>query len=209
MEMLKELDSLAIREKKEYTSLPSTAEWKPIFCLTGIMDEEVFYVAPFKKSVPAIETLSAGKSYTLHVLDKKGKQVLYYQKKIGFFRDEMEVSGESENFLGLVKKIKIKTKAKQPVMYRYQILNAAGQEMYEVREHLNDPEIFHIYKANEVTGKISKRPTSTVEEGIMKHDHFGIVFPFNADVAGKAVLIGALFLIDFLFLGPTQIERKK
>jgi hypothetical protein len=48
-------------------------------------------------------------------------------------------------------------------------------------------------------GRISKRPTPLVEEGMSRKDHFGIVFPFAADTTEKCVLLGALFLIDLMF----------
>lgn len=202
MDKLKSLDSLVIREKKEYAGLAATSKWKPIFCLSNMQEEEIFYVAPFEKSVATLETLKAGRSYKLHLVDKNGKEILYFKKKSGLFEDHMEVQDFSEDLLGSVKKTGKTAKAV------FEVLNFGYQVIYHVKESPSDPEVYHIYRGDEFSGKISRRLTRIVEEGIMKNDHFGIIFPFNADAMEKSILIGVLFFIDFSFLKATPIERK-
>ncbi len=48
-------------------------------------------------------------------------------------------------------------------------------------------------------GKISKQWTGLAREVFTDADNFGISFPMDLDVRMKAVLIGAMFLIDFMF----------
>ncbi|XP_030312406.1 phospholipid scramblase 1 [Calypte anna] len=48
-------------------------------------------------------------------------------------------------------------------------------------------------------GRISKQWTGLVKEVFTGADNFGIAFPMDLDVKMKAVLLGACFLIDFMF----------
>ncbi|XP_042890061.1 phospholipid scramblase 2-like isoform X2 [Penaeus japonicus] len=48
-------------------------------------------------------------------------------------------------------------------------------------------------------GKISKQWTGLAKEVFTDSDNFGITFPIDLDVKMKATLLGAVFLIDFMF----------
>ncbi|XP_076335621.1 phospholipid scramblase 1-like isoform X2 [Tachypleus tridentatus] len=48
-------------------------------------------------------------------------------------------------------------------------------------------------------GKITKQWTGFIREVFTDADHFGITFPMNLEVNIKALLLGACFLIDFMF----------
>jgi len=48
-------------------------------------------------------------------------------------------------------------------------------------------------------GKISKQWSGLLREAFTDSDNFGISFPMDLDVRMKATLLGALFLIDFMF----------
>lgn len=57
---------------------------------------------------------------------------------------------------------------------------------------------------NEV-GKVSKKWSGVTKEMFSSADTFGVSFPMDLDVKLKAVLIGAVFLIDFMYFE----EKKK
>lgn len=48
-------------------------------------------------------------------------------------------------------------------------------------------------------GKISKQWSGLAKETFTDTDNFGITFPRDLDVRMKATLLGAVFLIDFMF----------
>ncbi|KAM5291838.1 phospholipid scramblase 1-like [Ctenodactylus gundi] len=60
-----------------------------------------------------------------------------------------------------------------------------------------------------VVGKISKQWTGFVKEAFTDVDNFGIQFPLDLDVKMKAVMLGACFLIDFMFFERTGKERER
>jgi len=58
-------------------------------------------------------------------------------------------------------------------------------------------------------GKISKQWTGLVKEAFTDADNFGIQFPLDLDVKAKACLLGAVFLIDFMFFEETNNQNNQ
>ncbi|KAJ8048509.1 Phospholipid scramblase 1 [Holothuria leucospilota] len=62
------------------------------------------------------------------------------------------------------------------------------------------------YDESRQIGKISKQWAGIVKELATNADNFGITFPLDLDVKVKATLLGALFLIDFMFFENSTQE---
>ncbi|KAM6949310.1 phospholipid scramblase 1-like [Aplochiton taeniatus] len=56
---------------------------------------------------------------------------------------------------------------------------------------------------DQLIGRISKQWSGLLKEVFTDTDNFGIQFPLDMDVKMKAVLMGACFLIDFMFFEKT------
>lgn len=192
MEQLKSLDSLSLREKKKYFGVPESWKIKPVCCLSDISEEEVYYAASEGGAVPDLAAFRRLHGFTLYLLNKKGEEILCFEKHAKLFSSTMEIFDASESLLGSIQKHgSSKT--------HFQVLDARGEIFYDIDGPSVNPETFHIRKGQARMGTISKRPTRIAEEGVSSNDHFGIVFPFAADVTAKGVLLGALFLIDLTF----------
>ena len=48
-------------------------------------------------------------------------------------------------------------------------------------------------------GKITKQWTGMVKEAFTDADNFGVTFPLDLDAKVKATLLGAVFLMDFMY----------
>ena len=53
-------------------------------------------------------------------------------------------------------------------------------------------------------GKITKQWSGALTEIFTDADNFGITFPMDLDVKVKATLLGAVFLIDFMYFEQQQ-----
>ncbi|KAI8484103.1 Phospholipid scramblase 3 [Branchiostoma belcheri] len=58
-------------------------------------------------------------------------------------------------------------------------------------------------------GKISKQWSGLLKEAFTDADNLGIQFPMDLDVKVKATLLGALFLIDFMFFEQVGGEEQR
>ena len=56
-------------------------------------------------------------------------------------------------------------------------------------------------------GKVSKQWGGIAKEYFTTADNFGIKFPMDLDVKVKAVVMGACFLIDFVFFEQQQQQQ--
>lgn len=192
MEEIKLLDSLSLREKKKYADIPGSWKLSPVCCLSDISEKEVYYAVSEGGAALRLAAFRKFHEFTLYLINKKGEQILYFKKHAGLFTNKLEVFDSAENLTGSVlKRGSSKT--------NFQVLDAGGQPLYEIEGPPVNPEIFHIRKGGAPLGKISKRPTRIVEDEVSRSDHFGIIFPFDADPEEKGVLLGALFLIDLTF----------
>lgn len=193
MERLKQLDSLVIREKKEYAGVPATWKLKPTCCLADISGEELYYVVPEKGISIGLDVLKVSRTFTIYLVNRQGEEVLFFVKKFSFFDNKMEVFDGFENLLGTVHKNNGHSKN------NFRISDAGNRPLYEIDGPATAPEVFHIHKNGVVVGKISQKLAEAVEKESFKSCHFGIIFPLGAEMEEKSVLVGALFLIDSLF----------
>lgn len=53
-------------------------------------------------------------------------------------------------------------------------------------------------------GMITKQWSGLLKEAFTDTDNFGVSFPKDLDVKAKATLLGAVFLIDFMFFEKSQ-----
>ncbi|MBU9889039.1 MAG: hypothetical protein KTQ49_04130 [Candidatus Omnitrophica bacterium] len=193
MEHLKRLDSLVIREKKKYAGMPANWKIQPLCCMEGVSGEEVYYAVTEKGGSPGWDGLRAARAFTMYLVNRKGQEALFFVRKTGLFENKLEVFDGNESLLGSVHKQPGHAKSS------FRVQGAANRVLYQVEGPAEEPEILHIYQNGIVAGKISRKLAGVDEEGGPKRGHFGIVFPLGADLEEKAVLTGALFLIDNLF----------
>jgi hypothetical protein len=192
MDELKHLDSLSLREKNQYSGIPANWKLRPVCCLSDISEEEVYYAASEGGSVSELAAFRKAHAFTLYLLNKKGEEILCFKNHAGLFAHKLEVFDASEDLLGSVQK-------HGPSKTHFQVLDAGGEVLCDIEGLSADPETFRIRKGDTTLGRISKKPTRIAEEGVSSNDHFGIVFPFEADSVEKGILLGALFLIDLTF----------
>ncbi len=193
MEQLKHLDSLVIREKKEYPGMPVAWHMKPACCLENISGEEMYYVVPEKGTSIGFDALKEAHAFTIYFVNRKGDELLFFVKKFGLFENKMDVFDSYENLLGTVRKHSGHSKN------NFQVLDAGNRPLYEIEGPGEAPEVLHIRKNGAIVGKMSQRLARNFERGTFKNSHLGIVFPFGAEMEEKGLLVGALFLIDTLF----------
>merc|ERR1712038_1408724 len=93
-----------------------------------------------------------------------------------------------------------------PFLPIYAIEDENGTEIFEIKGPLctfscfcGDVEFPICSKDGQEVGKISKQWSGLLKEHFTDADNFGCTFPLDLDVKIKAVLLAAVFLIDFMF----------
>ena len=75
--------------------------------------------------------------------------------------------------------------------------------MYELFGPLVHPWTFEIRRDEDAFGRITKRWSGLGKEVFTDADNFGVEWPEDWPVAIKALLLGAVFLIDFVHFENT------
>lgn len=193
MEQLKHLDSLILREKKKYTDIPESWKIKPVCCLSDITEKEIYYAVLDGWANAGMAALRGSRAFTLFLINKKGEEILYFEKHAGLFSQKMEIFNSAEDLLGSVQRYGA------PGLH-FRVTDPENKILYEIEgTSAVSPEAFRIKRGGMALGRISKRPNKIAEEGVSRNASFGMVFPLAADTAEKSVLLGSLFLIDLSF----------
>ncbi|GFS84554.1 phospholipid scramblase 1 [Nephila pilipes] len=88
---------------------------------------------------------------------------------------------------------------------KFRIENASGETVLRIEgpcctfSICSDVELEVLSTNGVKVGKITKQWSGLLREAFTDADYFGITFPVDLDVQTKAILLGALFLIDYMF----------
>ncbi len=86
----------------------------------------------------------------------------------------------------------------------YRITNSMGMEICRLYGPLLHPWTFEIRENDQQVGKITKKWSGLAKEAFTDADNFAIEMPPGKDVETKSILLGAVFLIDFVHFERTN-----
>jgi uncharacterized protein YxjI len=79
------------------------------------------------------------------------------------------------------------------------VADAQGQEFCRLHGPLFHPWTFEIRQHDREVGKITKKWSGLLKEGFSDADNFAAILPPQMTPEQKSVLLGAVFLIDFVY----------
>ena len=82
---------------------------------------------------------------------------------------------------------------------RFRVADAGGNEFCRLHGPLFRPWTFEIRQHGRRVGKITKKWSGLLKEGFSDADNFAAVLPLEMTPEQKSVLLGAVFLIDFVY----------
>jgi uncharacterized protein YxjI len=135
--------------------------------------------------------LKAARPFTMHLAGSDGRPAYTMKRPFRLLFPEISVFDAHDRLLGSVRK------RFSVLNRRYLVHMGQGEASYEVIGPLFRPWTFHIRRHGRDCGVITKKWSGLGKEMFTDADHFGVDFPERADTALKAVLLGAVFLIDF------------
>nr|XP_044992439.1 phospholipid scramblase 1 isoform X2 [Jaculus jaculus]XP_044992440.1 phospholipid scramblase 1 isoform X2 [Jaculus jaculus] len=145
--------------------------------------------------------------FTLRILDNLGQEVMTLERPLRCGSccfpcclQEIEIQAPPGVPVGYV------TQTWHPCLPKFTLQNEKREDVLKVGgpcvvcSCCSDVD-FQIKSLNEETiiGKISKHWSGCVRETFTDADNFGIQFPLDLDVKMKAVMLGACFLIEYMF----------
>ena len=192
MQQLSDFEGLIVRQRTECPEIVSGYETSNRYVVTDISGNDLFTAAEVRGSVLLRLFLRARRPFEMDMLNWDGRRLMHLKRRFRLVFHELEVYDGAGVFLGRIKK-------RFSVLRRiYTVFDAAGGEMFELFGPVLHPWTFEVRREGVSYGKITKKWSGMLKEGFTDADNFGITFSADWDTRTRAVLLGAVFLIDFV-----------
>ncbi len=191
MNALDSANTLIVSQKKEWGEILSGFETKNRYVVLSEMGNELYYAAE-KSSLLLRLFLKALRPFEIIVARTDGSTVLNLERPFRFYFHKLAVRDAHGKLLGTIER-------EFSLLRRlYRITNSMGMEICRLYGPLLHPWTFEIRENGRQVGKITKKWSGLAKEAFTDADNFAIEMPPGKDVETKSVLLGAVFLIDFV-----------
>jgi uncharacterized protein YxjI len=192
LEKLESVDTLVVQQKKEWGEIITNFETRNRYTVMDSSGKELYLAGEEGGSTLLRIFLKALRPFTIHLMSAAGIPVLKLQRPFRFYFHKMDVTDTGGKIIGTIQK-------RFSLLRRiYSVLDPSGNEVYTIYGPLLHPWTFKIQKGNREIGKITKKWSGLLKEGFTDADNFGVIFPKEMDIRRKSVILGAVFLIDFV-----------
>ncbi len=192
MEGLSSINGLVVIQQKEWGEILSGFETKNKYTISDRSGGRLYFAAEEAGSMLLRWFLKGLRPFTIAVLSEDGQVVLRVMRPFRFYFHRAEVVNAQGQSLGVIEK-------QFSIMRRiYSVFNSSGEEVFQLFGPILHPWTFQIKNNGVEYGKITKKWSGLLKEGMTDADNFGVTFPAQWDVKLKALFLGAVFLIDFV-----------
>jgi uncharacterized protein YxjI len=136
--------------------------------------------------------LKSARPFTIVIESPEGQPVLKLERPFRFYFHELRIWNGQGTLLGTVRR------QFSLLDRRYSVTENTGGARYDLHGPFFRPWTFKILRGGQGCGVIKKKWGGLTREFFTDADGFGIEFPGNASVQAKSVLLGAVFLLDFV-----------
>ncbi|KAM3616692.1 uncharacterized protein V6R79_021815 [Siganus canaliculatus] len=200
LEYLTQIDQILVHQKAE-----AIFGWKKnnVYFVKNSLGQQVFE-AKEENDFSTRQLMGSSRPFTIHLHDNSAREVLTVIRNFNCTCCQsfqaLEVQSPPGNPIGYVEQNWHPFRAKFTILdsMRTPVLKIEGPSLACIC--MSDV-IFDVMSldGSTVVGEIRKEWRGLMEESFSTANHFGMSFPMDLDVKIKAVMIGACFLIDFIF----------
>ncbi|XP_062329382.1 phospholipid scramblase 2-like [Osmerus eperlanus] len=206
LEYLTQIDQLLIHQNVHIAEIVLNLETRNSYTVKNSVGQQVFAVAE-ENDCCTLMFCGPGRPFTLHLKDNLGQEVVTVTRPLRCSLccfpcclQELEVQSPPGCPIGYI------IQECHVYLPKFIILNERREPQLRIQGPLmacswwGDIN-FEVKSLDEsvVVGQISKQWSGFIQEAFTDTDNFGISFPMDLDVKVKASLLGACFLIDFMF----------
>ena len=136
--------------------------------------------------------LNQMRPFEVLVADGSDKVCMKVTRPFRFIFHEVKVSNPAGVILGrVVRRFRVLNRL-------YEVKDAEGQTLFQIKGPIFKPWTFYIENAQGEVGVITKKWSGFFKEALTDADNFGLKLGCEIPADQKAVLLGAVFLIDFV-----------
>ncbi|XP_066203429.1 phospholipid scramblase 1-like [Saccopteryx leptura] len=206
LEYLTQIDQVLIHQQVELLEVLVGFETNNKYEIKNSLGQRIYFAVEDTDCCTR-NCCGSNRPFTMKILDLMGREVISLYRPLGCSScccpcclQQIEICSPPGVPVGYV------TQTWHPCLPKFTVQNEKREDVLKITGPCLvcsccadiDFEIKSLDEEN-VVGKISKQWTGFVREAFTDADNFGIQFPLDLDVKMKAVMIGACFLIDFMF----------
>lgn len=192
MERIAQAGELLVSQKKEWGEIFTGFETLNRYAITESGGRELFYAAEEKGSLLARLFLKSLRPFTIKLLDSNSAPFMTLERPFKFFFHTINVFDAQGAQLGsVVRRFTV-------LRRKYDVLDRQGNVVLSLFGPVLKPWTFFIRQGERELGKIFKKWSGLLKESFSAADNFGVEFRPDLTPDRKALLLGAVFLIDFV-----------
>ena len=195
MEILSSISDLVVRQRKELAEIITGFETKNAYSIEDVHGQQLYVAAEASGSTMMRIFLRALRPFIIRIFAAGSEAIsLKITRPFRWYFHRVEVENGQGELLGVVER-------QFALLSRIYVVSCAGgQENYYIESPLLSPWTFYIRDSKgQEQGKVTKKWGGFIKETISNADDFGVTWPAQWDNAVKSVLLGAVFLIDFIY----------
>ncbi|KAJ0022471.1 hypothetical protein NQD34_009961, partial [Periophthalmus magnuspinnatus] len=207
LEYLTQIDQILVQQKVDYAEMIIGWEMSNNYDIKNSMGQQIFTAREDDRNFFTMQFYGPLRPFTIHIHDNFGREILTVTRPIKCAScccpcclQEVEIQSPPGFPIGYVEQ------NWHPFLPKFTVLDATRSAQLKIKGPFCDCKccsdvVFEVLSRDEeaVVGQISKQWGGFLQEGFSDADNFGISFPMDLDVKVKAVLLGAVFLIDFMY----------
>ncbi|XP_065889151.1 phospholipid scramblase 2-like [Dysidea avara] len=216
LEYLTQIEQLLVHQQVELLEVITGFETENKYRVRNALGQQVYFAAE-NSNCCLRQYCGPSRPFAMSVTDNNGTEVIHMERPMRCSScccicclQELEVQSPPGTVIGYVKQ------NWSLWLPQFSIVNADGDVMLRIKgpcctcQFCADIE-FEVLSADgtQPVGKISKQWSGLAKEYFTDADNFGIQFPVDLDVKMKAVMLGACFLIDFMFFETNQNNNSR
>lgn len=222
LEYLAQIDQLLIQQQVEIAEALTGFETKNKYVIKNIIGQQVYFAAEESDCCGRF-FCGPRRGFVIHIIDNFAQEVIRVTREFKCCAGhswcacclccamEIRIEAPVGQVCGFARQLQSCIKP------CYSIMDADQKEVLYVEGPLcrcqticcSDDLDFKVYTADrsQKIGKLSKQWSGVLKEALTDADNFRAAFPMDLDVRIKAVLVGTVFLMDFMYF--EQNEKKK
>ncbi|XP_029828951.3 phospholipid scramblase 1 [Ixodes scapularis] len=206
LEYLGMIDQIIIKQKVELLEVFTGFETANKYAILNSMGQDVFFAAEDSDCCTR-NCCGSIRPFGMKIMDNTGREVMFIDRPLRcdtcWFPcclQTMEVMAPPGSPIGYLVQ-------EWSILYpKFRVENAAHETVLRIegpacRWRCCSDVVFQVLSKDGLhqVGKITKQWSGLLKEAFTDADNFGVSFPMDLDVNIKGVLVGAAFLIDFMF----------
>ncbi|NP_001090508.1 phospholipid scramblase 2 S homeolog [Xenopus laevis] len=211
LEYLSQIDQILVHQQVELLEALTGYETNNKYEIKNSLGQRVYFAAE-ENDCCTRNCCGPGRPFTMTIVDNTGREIMKLNRPCRCSSccfpcclQKLEVQAPPGTVVGYVKQ------NWHPCLPKFTIQDENEQGVLKIKgpcipcSCCTDVN-FEVKTMDEssVVGRITKQWTGYVKEAFTDADNFGIQFPMDLDVKVKAVLLGACFLIDFMFFEESE-----